>query len=71
MKKIIVLFLLLFAVNSNAMDVYEFTDYSDGTTTIDGTSNQMYLKSAIYIGAPVTIQITNSSTVTGTLQGLS
>lgn len=71
MKKFIVLVIfLLIAVNSYAMTAYEFTDYSDGTTTIDGTSSAMNVRASVYTGVPYTVQITDSSSSVGVIQGL-
>jgi len=52
------------------MEVKEFTDYSDGSTTINGTSVAMPVKSAVYQGTPYSVQITDSSSAVGVIQAI-
>lgn len=52
------------------MKIKEFTDYSDGSETIDGTSLAMPINYPEYKGAPYSIQITDSSSAVGAIQGL-
>ena len=52
------------------MKIKKFTDYSDGSETIDGTSSAMPINYPEYKGTPYSIQITSSSSAVGTIQGL-
>ena len=72
MKKLFLVLIFLFlSINAFASQhVVEFTDYSDSTETINGTSNAINLNYPGYTGLPYTVQITDSSSAVGALQGL-
>jgi hypothetical protein len=52
------------------MNVRQISDYSDGTTTINGTSIAIPLNSDRYKGEPFTVQIYDGSSPVGTIQGI-
>ena len=52
------------------MKVKILTDYSDGSTTINGTSAPVLLNYPIYKGEPFTVQIHDGSSPVGTIQGI-